>query len=207
MVPPTGPESSVCSERSRADWAVTMPPEDCITCSGTDSPLARQLALESRQVAAHDRRRVGVDDRGGRPLVLAPLSGDPVRERDRDVVELLEQDLLGAKLVGRVQVGEQEADGDGAESLLPHAPRGRADGVLVERLQLLAGGVQPAGDLDDVAARHERRRLAVVDVVQARAVAAGDVVDVARALRRQQQDASRRGAGGRRSGPASSREP
>ena len=33
-----GPESSVCSVSSRADSAVTMPPLDCITCSGTASP-------------------------------------------------------------------------------------------------------------------------------------------------------------------------
>ena len=38
IVPPTGPESSVWSVSSRADSAVTMPPLDCITCSGTASP-------------------------------------------------------------------------------------------------------------------------------------------------------------------------
>ena len=68
-----GPESRVCSERSRADWAVTMPPEDCITCSGTDSPWRVSSLSSLAQVAAHDRRRVGVDHRGRRALVLAPL--------------------------------------------------------------------------------------------------------------------------------------
>ena len=31
MAPPTGPDSSVCSGRARADSAVRMPPEDCMT--------------------------------------------------------------------------------------------------------------------------------------------------------------------------------
>ena len=48
IVPPTGPESRVCSERSRADWAVTIPPEDCMTCNGTARPW-RVSSLSSRR--------------------------------------------------------------------------------------------------------------------------------------------------------------
>ena len=98
------------------------------------------------------------------------------------------EDLLGAQLVRRVEVREEEADGHGAEALVLHATRRLADRVLVQRLELLAGVVQPAADLHDVAARNERGGLAVVDVVQARAVAARDVVDVARARGGQEQD-------------------
>ena len=57
--------------------AVTMPPFDCITCSGTPSPRVVQLALEAREVAAHDRRHVGVEHGRRGALVLAPLARRP----------------------------------------------------------------------------------------------------------------------------------
>ena len=133
------PRAGSAASRSRADSAVTMPPLDCITCSGTASPLALQLGLEPLEVAAHDRRRVGVDDRRRGALVLAPLARDAVRERDRDVVELLEQDLLGAQLVRRVRRRRRGSATATAPKPSSRTRRGgRADGVLVERLELLA---------------------------------------------------------------------
>ena len=152
-------------------------------------PARAQLGLEPLEVAAHDRGGVGVDHRRGRALVLAPLARDPVRQRDRRPVELRAQDRLRPQLVLRVHVREQEGDGDRAEALVAGAARGRADRVLVERLDLLARGVEPPADLDDVRPRHQRPRLAEVDVVEPRPVAAGDVEHVAGAARGEQQHA------------------
>ena len=50
--------------------------------------------------------------------------------------ELLAQDRLGAELVCRIEVGEEKADGNGAEALVPGAAGGGAYLVLVERLEL-----------------------------------------------------------------------
>lgn len=38
MVPPTGPDNSVWSGCERANEALTTPPDDCITCTGTPRP-------------------------------------------------------------------------------------------------------------------------------------------------------------------------
>ena len=148
-----------------------------------------QLALEPLEVAAHGRAGVRVEHGGRSALVLAPFGGDSVRQRDRKVTELLAQDLLGAQLVRRIEVGEEEADGDGTEGLVLGASGGGTDGLLVERRQLLASPVEPAADLDGVSPRNERRRLSVVELVQLCPVAAGDLVRVADALRGEQQDA------------------
>ena len=88
-----------------------------------------------------------------------------------------------------VEVGEQERDRDGAEALLFGAVCRLFDRLCVEGLQLAARVVEAAADFDDVGTGDERGRLAEVDVVQARPVAAGDVVDVAGAFGRQQQHA------------------
>ena len=152
-------------------------------------PARLQLGLQALEVAAHDRRRVRVDDRGRRALVLAPLARDAMRQRDGHAVELLAQDRLGGELVLGVDVGEQEGDGDRAEALVARAASRGAERVGIERLELLARVVQPPADLDDVRARQQRPRLAEVDVVEPRPVAAGDVVDVAGTARGEQHHA------------------
>ena len=81
--PPDRPREQGLERRAGgADAAVTMPPLDCITCSGTASPRALQLALEALEVAAHDRGGVRVDDGRRGALVLAPLARDAMGERD-----------------------------------------------------------------------------------------------------------------------------
>ena len=150
-------------------------------------PLPLHLGLQPFQVAADRRRGVRLDHRGGRPLVLSPLAGDAVRERDRHSVELLEQDLLDAKLVLRIEEAEEQRDGDRPEALVARPGSRGTHGRLVERHPLLAAPVEASRDLDDVAQRHERLRLAVVEVVEPGAVSARDVVDVAGSLGREEQ--------------------
>ena len=99
------------------------------------------------------------------------------------------QDFFGLELVVGVHVGEQERDRDGAEPLLFGAPCCVFDRLGVQRLFLRARVVEATPDFDDVGTGNEWGRLAKVDVVQARPVAAGDVVDVAGAFGRQQQHA------------------
>ncbi len=105
-----------------------------------------------------------------------------MRERDRHPVELVPHDLFDAQLVVGIEKAEQQGDRDRAESLVTGASGGGADGFLVERRTLLAAPVEASRDLNAVRERNERRRLPVVEVVEARTVSAGDVVHVARAL-------------------------
>ena len=65
---------------------------------------------ESTQVAAATGAQHGVDDRGDRPLVLAELGRHLVRAGD--VPPLAPQAFGGGGLVGRVEVGVEQADGD-----------------------------------------------------------------------------------------------
>ena len=69
----------------RALLAVVMPPFDCITCSGRVDVAVAELALERAQIPLDARRDVRVQHGGGRTLVLAPLAGDLVRERHRQI--------------------------------------------------------------------------------------------------------------------------
>ena len=56
-----------------------------------------ELALERAEVALDPRRDVGVQHRGRGALVLAPLAGDLVRERDRQLGELGAQQRHAAR--------------------------------------------------------------------------------------------------------------
>ena len=133
----------------------------------------------------HHRLDIGVGDGGRRALVLLPLGQHVVGDGDRDVPQLLLQYLLGAALMVRRHVGEQEVHGhrlDGA--VLPDRARHRAHAVLVERHVDRAVGHDPLADLVAVAALDQRLRLDPGDVVVAAPVAPLDEGDVAKALGR-----------------------
>lgn len=70
IAPPTGPDSSVCRGRWRADAAVSTPPEDCITCSGHFEALIDEAVLE-RNGTSH--RNLGAV-RGEHPIRNAPCA-------------------------------------------------------------------------------------------------------------------------------------
>ncbi len=207
MVPPTGPESSVCSGRSRALSAVRMPPFDCITWSGTARPRVAHLVLEPPQVAADDGCRVGVEHGRGGALVLAPLARDAVRERDGHVAQLLAQDLRRAQLVGRIDVGEEEGDRHGAETLVAHPLRRRPDRRLVER------GRAPRRCRSGARGSRRCRRAGRAARASRSAGRRGGGGRRGRCGRRDQRRPwraaahARRGAAGRRSAPASCRAP
>ena len=149
-----------------------------------DAVLLEALA-QVRDLAVHHRLDIGVGDGGGGALVLLPLRQHVVGDRDRDIRQLRLQDLLGAPLMVRRHVGEQEVHGhrlDGA--VLPDRARHRADAVLVERHMNRAVGHDPLADLVAVAALDQRLRLDPGDVVVAAPVAPLDEGDVAKTLGR-----------------------
>ena len=105
--PHRGPDSSVLTGCSAAPRAAVIPPFDCMMWTLAATPAA-ELLVELAEVAPHGRRDGGVDDRGAGALVLAPLVGDPVRERDADRPGWRSSDdLLALQLVGGVAIAVQ----------------------------------------------------------------------------------------------------
>ena len=112
---------------------------------GADAGGIEALAHHA-QAAGDDGLEIGVGERGRGPLILLPLGQDLVGDRERQARQLLGQDRLDRLLVGGVEVGEQQADGDRLDLGLG-ADRGGdgADLGRVERGDDLAIGVDALG--------------------------------------------------------------
>ena len=145
---------------------------------GADTGGIQALAHHA-QAAGDDGLEVGVGERGRGPLILLPLGQDLVGDRERQARQLLGQDRLDRLLMGGVEVGEQQADGDGLDLRLGTDRSGdRTDLGRVERGDDLAIGVDALGQLEAVAALDQRLRLDPAHVVVGLAVAALDERDV-----------------------------
>ena len=117
--PATGPDMSRLTGRCAADSTVAMPPEDCISCTPCVRPDVAHRLVEAGDVARHLRPDVGVQGDGREALELAVERQHLVRDGEEGLRELLEQDLLDALLVGRIEVAVQEADRDGLDARPP----------------------------------------------------------------------------------------
>ena len=110
--PAARPDSSVSGrplgdQRRRRDAAIRRHDVQF----GIDAEPA-QLACEVGDVVAHLRADEGRHRRGGEPFELAKLRRDVRRRGDEGVRQFLARDVGGAALMGRIDVGEQEADDD-----------------------------------------------------------------------------------------------
>ena len=157
-----------------------------------DEDLAAEAApgqrpAEGAEVAVHDGPDVGVDDRGARPLVLAPLLCDPMRGRDRRrraapaaTISAARCSCAGSRYENRKTTATDSTPSAASCS------RGRADSALVEGDQHLAARAEALRHLEATAPRHERRRPLVEHVVHPEEVAAADLEDVPETLGRDQ---------------------
>ena len=156
-----------------------------------EARLAHRV-VEARHVARHLRPDVGVEGDGREALELAVQRQHLVRDREVGLRELLEQDLLHALLVRRVQVAVQEADRDGFDARGLELADALAHLVLVERDEHLAVRHRHALlHRQPVAALDERPRLPgqlLLEREVERLLVTGDVEDVAHALRRDHPD-------------------
>ena len=144
--------------------------------------------LEAPEVVAHRGHHVRVDDGRRGPLVLADDGRDLRREADRGPGRLLADDLGGAPLVRRVDVGVQEADGDRRDPVPAETPDGLAQAGLVERHEHLAVEGHPLGHLPDPRAGDQRGGLLDEEIVELVALLPADDQDVAEAPGRQEGD-------------------
>src|SRR5262249_2322418 len=149
---------------------------------------APQDALEATQVAREPRADIGVDDGRARPLVLAVLTRDEVRERDLAFETECPERTRDGKLMDRVRIAVDEANGDGFDALC-RGPLGGRPGVLFPGGRL--GGAVGPDSLDErepESAGDERRRILPEQVVHGIAVTAPQLENVPEAGRGEQPD-------------------
>ena len=151
-----------------------------------DEPDLPEARLQGRQVVTHDGGEVGVQDGGGGALELRRLPQQRCRGADERSRHLGAHNLRRIVLVDCVHIGMQERDGKRADAAAGRQPGRGAHLVGVQRSHHVAGVVQPLGDLEAVAARHQRRRRIPLDVVGVATVVPAQLEHVAETPRRQQ---------------------
>ena len=131
-------------------------------------PPGTQLALQLRDIAAHQRLHVGI--RAGRvaALVFPQLRHHVGRNRHGDIGERGAHDRGGFAFVRRISVGVEEADRDRLDALRHQPLRHGAYVLGVERRQHVAVAIHPFANFQAMAARHQRigeLQEQIVDVV------------------------------------------
>ena len=100
-MPPAGPDSTVPAASREASPTGAMPPCDSTTNRVPLKPAWLQALLEILQIALHDRRDIGVHDRGRDPLVFFDLRQHIAGMRHADVRHFPFQALDRGEFVGR----------------------------------------------------------------------------------------------------------
>ena len=125
-------------------------------------------------VALHDRAEIGVDRGGGQPLELAEFRGDLVAGTQKDVRQLLFEDLTGALFMRGVHEGVEETDGHCLHPGRAQTLGGGAYCVFVQRHVDRTVVQQPFRDLEAQRAGHQGLRLFREDVIEVGALLASD---------------------------------
>ena len=145
-------------------------------------PRAFAKALE---VAAHDRTERGVQHRRRGPLELPELGHDLVRRADEGARQALAHRRRDRRLVGRVVVAVQEADGHCLHAFAPKVVEDPAERAEVRAARVgRSEEIGPFPDLAPQVARHQRRGLRDPNVVVVGLALAADLQDVAKPLGR-----------------------
>ena len=181
--PPAGPDTAMASGRRRATAADIMPPLDWSRWSVAPTPAAGERGLEVGEVPVRDRHDRRVQRRRRRALVLPELRVDLVGHGDERDLPL--ERRPEARLVGRMRVGVEEADGHRLDAARAERRRQRRQLVLRERHGDPAVGEDALRHLEPEVAGHERRRpRRDVEPVELLAALPGDLEHVAEAPRR-----------------------
>ena len=155
---------------------------------GAAEARVAEAVLEAPQVARHPTAHVRVDDGRRRPLVLAVLAGDLVRDGDIAREAGVAERALGGKLVLGVRVRVHECNRDRGHAFGREDLGCPSDVVCLDGDVHLATGPDPLRDREPEPARDERRRGAPEQVVGLVPVAAAGLEDVAEPLRAEEPD-------------------
>ena len=130
------------------------------------------------------RPNIGVRRHGRSALVFPVLPGQLMRGADEKIRVSFAQDFTHADLVLRCPIGMKKQNCDGFESLFLNNARHFARRLFIERRADRAVGEHPLGDLEDIFAGHQRAVLAKAQIERFRAIDPSDLIDIAKALRR-----------------------
>ena len=154
--PPAGPEMAMASGPPARDRRRHHAAARLEEMERRPDPGAGERGLEVREVPVGDRHHGRVQRRRRGPLVLPELGVDLVR--DGDERELPLERRAEARLVRRMRVGVEEADGHGLDAAVPQRGRQRGQLGLREGRRDPAVGEDPLRHLEPEVAGHERRR-------------------------------------------------
>ena len=143
---------------------------------------AAQLGDQPLQVALHHRPDVAVDDGGAGALVLAGFRQQLAGQGDVHLGQRGAKRLAYLLLVPGVGVGVQQGDRHGGDARLPDRGHRPLHVTGVERREHPAARIDALAHLQAQAPLHQRRRLAVGQVVEPRRAQPGDLQHVAEPL-------------------------
>ncbi len=173
------PERRTCEGLPCASEASASPPFDFRSDQAEPTPIAPNVAERPPTYPVQRGLQVGVDDRRVPALVLPPDRGDLVRERDRQRRQDVTGDVANAALVLRVEVGEEQADGERDPIAVElERPERIAQGDLVERDLRPSLFVQTLDHAEAVRSLDQRDGLSPREVVVVLAVDPLDEGDV-----------------------------
>jgi hypothetical protein len=149
----------------------------------------RQAPGEVRQVLGDRRADIGVDHRGRGALKFLDLGQNLARQGDEDARQLVLEHAPRFRLVGRVAVGVQVADGDGLDAIHLQGRHRLVERVPVEWRQDRAVDLHSLPDAEPALAGHEGLRRREAEVVALVLQALAHLQHVAMALRGEEADA------------------
>ncbi len=150
--------------------------------SGARTPLADRSPSSLRQVAADDRRQIGVDHGARGALVLLDLGQHLGADRDRQIRRQPKRCLLDHLLVDRIGEAVEKAHRQRLHALVQQAAHRALRIGRIERPHDLAASTDALVDRHPQVARDQRRRLGPGDVVHPGHAQVADLQDVAKAL-------------------------
>ncbi len=149
--------------------------------------LLLQPPFEPPEVGFHQRFDIGVGDHGVEPLVLAHLRRHLGGDRDHDARQTLLQHLADHPLMGVVQVGVDQPDGDALITRFGDTIRQSLDLGPVERQKYGAGSIDALFHRVTHLARQQRFGQVEVQIILLEPAFGAHLDHVAEALGRDQR--------------------
>jgi hypothetical protein len=150
-------------------------------------PLAGDALTDIGEIALHARTDKSIGDHCRAALELAIFLRQFVRRGNEDAGKAPLQNLLGAQFVRRIAVAVQEQNRDRFDLLALESVGQRKKLGLVERLGDAAVGIKALRHFVAMPPRHQREMLLEEQIIGVGPIDAADLVDVAKAARRDQR--------------------
>ena len=141
-----------------------------------------ETLLKATDVALHDRPEIGVHRCRRQPFKLSKLGRDLMGGADEGVGDLLLDDTTRRDLVNRVEEAIEKADRDGLDPTGFELTGCKAHRLKIEGYLDAAVAAKALGHFETQVARHQDFGLVGVEIVEARALLAADLEEVAKSI-------------------------